>query len=427
MYKKEHIYKTYLTILKEELKPAMGCTEPIALAYAAALAREHLECIPDSVVAQISGSIIKNVKSVIIPNTDHSKGIRAAIASGIIAGNSKKELEAIANINQEQRVKIKEFLRKNSIEVRHLKSEHSFEIIISLHNGENYSKVHIIDHHTNVVQIEKNSIILFKQESDKTDNFAFPDRALLNIKDIWNFVNTVSINDIKDIIYPQIHCNMAIAEEGIKNNYGANIGKVLLNGSQNDLKTKIKAMAAAASDARMNGCALPVIINSGSGNQGITVSIPVIVYARESNCSEEQLYRALALSNLVAIHQKTEIGTLSAYCGAVSAAAGSTAAIAYLDGGTLSDIEHTIINTLSIASGMVCDGAKSSCAAKIAVSIDTGMLGYHMHKSGQNFHSGDGLISDGVEKTIKNIGRLGKIGMKSTNDEIINMMLEDES
>lgn len=425
MCKKVNLYETYIKILKEELKPAMGCTEPIALAYASALAREHLGSVPDSVSAQISGSIIKNVKSVIIPNTDQSKGIKAAIAAGIIAGDSKKELEVISEVSKEQITEMKAFMEKDIIKVEHLKSEYPFDLIITLYKGCDYSKVHIVDQHTNVVLIEKNSGIIFEKKPDENSNASVSDKSLLTINEIWDFINHVDINDIKDIIGPQINYNMAIAEEGIRNNYGSNIGKVLLNGRQHDLRTKIKAMTAAASDARMNGCAMPVVINSGSGNQGITVSIPVIVYARENNCSEENLYRALALSNLVAIHQKTSIGTLSAYCGAVSAGAGSGAAIAYLSGGSLKDIEHTIVNSLAITSGIVCDGAKSSCAAKIAVSVDTGILGYDMYKSGQQFCGGDGLVSNDIEGTMKNIGRLGNEGMKATNDEIIDIMLEN--
>lgn len=426
MKEKNQLFQTYIQILREELKPAMGCTEPIALAFAAALSREHLGSIPDSIVAQISGSIIKNVKSVIIPNTGQSKGIKAAIAAGTIAGRSEKELEVIAEVTEEQIKEMKEYLDQNCIKIEHLKSGHPFEIILRMQKGSEYVQVRIVDYHTNVVKIEKNSEILLEKEVDSSssDSQAL-DKSLLNIKDIWEFINTVELDKIKDILKPQIDCNMAIAEEGMRNDYGSNIGKVLLNSNLSDVRTRIKAMAAAASDARMNGCALPVIINSGSGNQGITVSVPVIVYAREHHASEEQLYRALALSNLVAIHQKTGIGTLSAYCGAVSAGTGSGAAIAYLDGGSLKDIEHTIANSLAVTSGMVCDGAKSSCAAKIAVSVDTGILGYEMYKSGQQFYGGDGLVGEDVEGTIQNIGRLGSTGMKSTNDEIIDIMLEN--
>lgn len=426
MYEQNYLYETYINILKEELKPAMGCTEPIALAYAAALAREYLGEIPDKILAQISGSIIKNVKSVIIPNTEYSKGMKTAIAIGTVAGDSKKELEVISTVSKDQIQEMKHFLNKTSIKIEHLKSNHPFDMIITMYKEQNYSKVHIVNHHTNIVLIEKNSEILFEKETDTT-GISSPcvDKTLLNIKDIWDFIHSVDLKTLKQIIKPQIDCNMAIAEEGIKNNYGSNIGKLLLNNNKHDVRTKIKAMAAAASDARMNGCALPVVINSGSGNQGITVSVPVIVYAKEHDCPEEYLYRALALSNLIAIHQKSSIGTLSAYCGAVSAGAGSGAAIAYLNGGTLKDIEHTITNTLAITSGIVCDGAKSSCAAKIAVSVDTGILGYDMCKSGQSFANGEGLISNGIEETIKNIGRLGSSGMKSTNDEIIDMILEN--
>ena len=246
------------------------------------------------------------------------------------------------------------------------------------------------------------------------------------MKDIYDFIDTCDIQDIRDVLMSQIRCNYAIAEEGMRHDYGANIGKVLMKNGSNSVLTKAKAFAAAASDARMNGCELPVIINSGSGNQGITCSIPVYVYAQEYGISEERMLRALALSNLTAIHEKTKIGTLSAFCGAVSAGAGAGAGIAYVLGADYEGVIHTVVNALAISSGIICDGAKASCAAKIATSVDAGIFGYQMYLEGQQFVGGDGIIVKGIENTIANIGRLGSSGMKETNREIISMMIGEK-
>lgn len=416
-------YGAYVQILKEELRPAMGCTEPIALAYAAATARQVLGELPDRVVIGASGSIIKNVKSVIVPNTNHLKGIPAAATAGIIAGNPDKELEVIAEVTPEQTVQMKEFLDNTEIKVEHVDSGLTFEIIVTLYKGDSYSKVRIVNYHTNIVLIEKNGEVLKHVDVDGEGEDGLTDRSLLSMEDIWDFINTVDIEDIREVLDHQIQCNMAIAEEGMRGDYGANIGKVLLEMNGNDIRTRARAMAAAGSDARMNGCELPVIINSGSGNQGITSSVPVIVYARELNVGEEKTYRALALSDLTTIHQKTPIGRLSAYCGAVSAGAGAGAAIAYLNGGGFEDVVHTVVNAVAIISGMVCDGAKASCAAKIAESVDAGILGYYMYKKGQQFRDGDGIVTKGIESTLKNVGRLAKEGMKETNEEIIKIMI----
>lgn len=425
MEKTNEKYGAYVKILEEELKPAMGCTEPIALAYAAAMARKVLGELPEKVAIGASGSIIKNVKSVIVPNTDHLKGIPAAAAAGIVAGQPEKELEVIATVSKEQIAEMKTFLENTEITVEHVDNGLTFEIIVTLFKGENYSKVRIANYHTNIVLIEKNGEILKQVEVAGEDEEGLTDRSLLNMKDIWDFINTCDVEDVKPVLGRQVAFNMAIAEEGMKGNYGANIGKVLLDMNGNDVRTRARAMAAAGSDARMNGCELPVIINSGSGNQGMTASIPVVVYAKELGVSEEKMYRALALSNLTAIHQKTPIGRLSAYCGAVSAGAGAGAAIAYLSGGDLEAIEHTVINAVAIVSGMVCDGAKASCAAKIAEAVDAGILGYNMHIRGQNFEGGDGIVKAGVEETIKSVGRLAKDGMKVTNEEILQIMIND--
>lgn len=423
MEKTNEKYRAYVQILKEELLPAMGCTEPIALAYAAAVARKTLGAIPDRVVIGASGSIIKNVKSVIVPNTGHLKGIPAAVTAGIIAGRPEKELEVIAKVTPKQTTQMKEFMEYTDITVEHVDHGVTFDIMITLYKGSSYAKVRIAVYHTNIVLIEKDGNILRQVEVKGEAEDGLTDRSLLNMEDIWDFSNTVDIADVKGILDRQIECNMAIAEEGLKGDYGANIGKVLIAMSEDNVQTKAKAMAAAGSDASMNGCELPVIINSGSGNQGITASVPVVVYAREKKVSEEKKYRALTLSNLTAIHQKTPIGRLSAYCGAVSAGAGAGAGIAFLCGGGYQEVVHTVVNALAIVSGIVCDGAKASCAAKIASAVDAGILGYHMYIRGQQFYGGDGIVTKGVEATLKNVGRLGKEGMKETNKEIIKIMI----
>ncbi len=425
MQKTEEKYDAYVQILKEELVPAMGCTEPIALAYAAAKAREVLGEMPDKVVIEASGSIIKNVKSVIVPNTDHLKGIPAAATAGIIAGRAEKELEVIASVTPEDCAKMKEFLAQIPIEVKHVDNGLTFEIGVTVFSGESYAKVRIVNYHTNIVLIEKNGEKLLEIKVEGENEEGLTDRSLLDMKSIWDFVNTVDIADIYDVLHRQIEYNTAISEEGLRGDYGANIGSVLLDMEGTNIRTRAKAKAAAGSDARMNGCELPVIINSGSGNQGMTCSLPVIEYAKELKVSEEKLYRALALSNLIAIHQKTGIGRLSAYCGAVCAGAAAGTGIAYLCGGGYAEVTHTVVNALAITSGIVCDGAKASCAAKIAAAVDAGILGYNMYIRGQQFRAGDGIVTKGADETIRNVGRLGKDGMKETNDEIISIMVHD--
>ena len=422
--KKEDVkYGAYVQILKEELVPAMGCTEPIALAYAAAKAREVLGEKPDKVRIGASGSIIKNVKSVIVPNTDHLKGIPAAAAAGLIAGRPEKQLEVIADVSMTEIEEMKDFLQNTEITVEYVDNGITFDIIVTESKGESSATVRIANYHTNIVLIEKNGKILMEEKVEGEKEEGLTDRSLLNMKDILDFARTVDVEDVKEVIGRQIAYNTAIAKEGLEGDYGANIGSVLLKMEGDNIRVRAKAMAAAGSDARMNGCELPVIINSGSGNQGMTCSLPVIEYAKELNASEEQLYRALTLSNLVAIHQKTGIGRLSAYCGAVCAGVAAGAGIAYLYGGGYEEIAHTVVNALAIVSGIVCDGAKASCAAKIASSVEAGILGYNMYKCGQQFYAGDGIVTKGVDETIKNIGRLGKEGMRETNVEIIDIMV----
>ena len=423
MEKTNEKYQAYVQILKEELVPAMGCTEPIALAYAAAVAKKVLGEMPDRVIVEASGSIIKNVKSVIVPNTGHLKGIPAAAAAGIVAGDPDRELEVIAQVDPDQIDQMRSFMDNVPIKVEHIDNGVTFDIVVTLYHGTSYSKVRIANFHTNIVLIEKDGEVL-EQQDVSSDDETMTDRSLLNMEDIWDFITTADTEDIKEVLDRQIQYNWAIAEEGLKGDYGANIGKVIRETSRpEDVAARAKAYAAAGSDARMNGCELPVVINSGSGNQGITVSVPVLVYAKELKASEEQTYRALALSNLTAIHEKTPIGRLSAYCGAVNAGAGAGAGIAYLSGGGYKEVVHTVVNALAIVSGIVCDGAKASCAAKIASSVDAGIFGYNMYTRGQQFYGGDGIVTKGVEATLKNVGRLGKEGMRETNEEIIKIMI----
>ena len=425
MKRTDEKYQAYVKILEEELVPAMGCTEPIALAYAAAKAREILGCLPDKVEIGASGSIIKNVKSVIVPNTGHLKGIPAAAAAGIVAGDASRELEVIADVSEEETKAIAEYLKNTRITVEHIDQGITFDILVTVKKGDSYARVRIANYHTNIVLVEKDGEKLLDLPVEGEKEEGLTDRSLLDVEDIWDFINTVEIDDIRAVISRQIEYNTAIAREGLRGDYGANIGSVLLSAYGDDVKNRAKAMAAAGSDARMNGCELPVIINAGSGNQGMTCSLPVLEYAKELNSEEDQVYRALALSNLVAIHQKTGIGRLSAYCGAVSAGAAAGAGIAYLCGGGYEEVIHTVVNALAIVSGIVCDGAKASCAAKIASAVDAGILGYHMYLNGQQFYAGDGIVTKGIEGTITNIGRLGKEGMRETNEEIIKMMIEE--
>jgi len=417
-------YSAYINILKEELVPAMGCTEPIALAYCAAKAREVLGAMPDKVVIGASGSIIKNVKSVIVPNTDHMKGIPAAAVAGIVGGDAAKELEVIAHVTPEQIAGMRTFLENTPITVEHVDNGLTFDIIVTLYKGEEYARVRIVNYHTNIVLIEKNGEVLKEVKVEGEGESGLTDRSILNIADILDFAETVDVDDIREVLGRQIQYNTAIAEEGLRGDYGSNIGSVLLQTyGDESVMVRAKAMAAAGSDARMNGCELPVIINSGSGNQGMTTSLPVIEYAKELKVSEEKLYRALAVANLVTIHQKTSIGRLSAFCGAVSAGAGAGAGIAYLLGTDLDGISHTVANAIATTGGIVCDGAKASCASKIATAVEAGILGYNMHVRNQNFQPDDGLVGETPEETIANIGRLGKQGMKYTNEEIIKIMV----
>ena len=424
MDRKDNIYKTCVEILRRELVCAMGCTEPIALAYCAAKARAVLGTLPDRITVEASGNIIKNVKSVVVPNTGGRRGIAAAAAIGVLGGDEKAGLEVISNVKAETSAALGSYLEHTPIEISPLASDELLDMIVTVYKGDSRAKVRIANEHTHIVRIERDGAVLFETEAAvQTGESALPDYTLLTVKNIYDFAVNCVLEDVRPVLDRQIALNTAIAEEGLRRDYGANIGKVLLTTGDN-LRTRAKAYAAAGSDARMNGSEMPVVICSGSGNQGLTASLPVIVYARGLKADDDALYRALLISNLVTLHCKASIGRLSAYCGAVSAGAGAGAGIAYLYGGDERVIAHTIVNCLAITSGIVCDGAKSSCAAKIATAVETGIFGFEMFKNGQQFYGGDGLVVKGVEKSIANFGRLGRVGMRETDQEIIRMMTE---
>ena len=423
MNKNEEQYRLYTEVLTDELRPAMGCTEPIAIAYAAAKARDVLGELPTSLSVEVSGNIIKNVKSVVVPHTGGMRGIAAAAAAGVIAGRADAELEVLSRAEEAGSKRIEDYLKDTPITVSRCESGNIFDVCVTARKGEESSFVRITGFHTNIVSVRKNGVTLFEKE-DAAETSDPIDRGFMTIEGIVDFACSVDPGDVREVLERQISYNMDIAEEGLKNDYGANIGKTLLRMGGDDISYKMRAYAAAASDARMNGCEKPVIINSGSGNQGITASVPVIVYARHIGAAHEELLRALCVSNLVTIHLKTGIGRLSAYCGAVSAGCGAGAGIAYLQGGRFDTIAHTVVNSLAVTSGIVCDGAKASCAAKIAAAIDAGLLGLNMYKDGNQFYGGDGIIKKGVENTIANVGRLARNGMEETDREIIRLMME---
>ena len=417
-------YGNYLKILQEELVPATGCTEPIAIAYGAAKARELLGVLPESVLVEASGNIIKNVKSVVVPNTNSLKGIEAAAAAGIVAGQSDKILEVISEVTPAQRAEIRAYLADHPIVVNPAEGDKVFDILITLRAGNDHVKLRISDYHTHIVYIEKNGEVLFQSGEVLSDSARdmLTDRSCLSVEGVLDFASTCNLEDVRALIERQIDYNYAIAEEGMRHSWGANIGSVLKEHYGVGIYSRARYMAAAGSDARMSGCEMPVIIVSGSGNQGITASVPVVEYAKELNVSRDQMVRAVLLSDLLTIHLKTGIGRLSAYCGAVSAGCSAGAAIAYLHGGGFREIAHTLVNSLAIVSGMICDGAKASCAAKISAAVDAGLVGYSMFRSGQQFRGGDGIVTKGVEETIRNIGRLGRLGMRETDREIIRIM-----
>ena len=420
----DEIQKMYLAILKEELVQATGCTEPIAIAYAAARLRNILGKEPEKIRAEVSGNIIKNVKSVIVPNTGGLKGIAAAIAAGAIAGDASKILQVIASVPETLHTKIADYAQTTPIEIICADTPRLLDISLTGWADGHSAKVHIANNHSNIIFEEKDGTVLLEKDTGNSAEDSLTDKSVLNLKDIIEFANTTDLYKAGPLLEAQINCNMTIAEEGLKNNWGANIGSVLLKEYPQGIKTEAKAWAAAGSDARMSGCELPVVILSGSGNQGITASVPVIRYAMNLGVSREKLYRALLISDLVTIHQKSGIGRLSAYCGAVSAGVGAGAGIAYLLDGSYDAIAHTIVNAVAIISGTICDGAKPSCAAKIAASVDAGILGYNMYRNQQEFKGGDGIVTKGVENTIANIGVLAQEGMRQTDRTILSIMTE---
>lgn len=427
MEKADQRYEMYTAILREEMLLAMGCTEPIAVAYAAAVARSVLQT-PSAIERcemYISGNIIKNAKSVVVPNTSGMKGLETAAAAGIAAGNERAGLQVLSCVGEAEKQAISSLLHGCRFQVFPAESPKIFYIEICLYTPDETAKAVIEDFHTNLTVLEHNG----RTEKIKAPGCSSQceqsqtDRSRMNVEDILDFASTVDLQDVRDLIERQIHCNTAISEEGLYHPWGAQVGRTMLKADAVDVYTRAAAAAAAGSDARMSGCELPVAIVSGSGNQGLTASMPVIVYAKETGASEEKLFRALLISNLITIHQKTSIGRLSAFCGATSAGVGAACGIAYLDGGGYEEISHTIVNALAVLSGMVCDGAKPSCAAKIATAVNNGIFGYRLFRQGLQFYAGEGIVTKGVENTIANVGRLANQGMRDTDCEILDIMV----
>lgn len=428
-------YQQFLQIMQQELIPALGCTEPIAIAYAAARARAVLGCMPEKITVKCSGNIVKNVKGVIVPTTGNLRGIDTSALLGTIAGDPEGGLEVLRTITEADVARTRELLKEHICCVEIIQGESNLQIIVISEKGNDSAEVEIRDEHTNIVRISRNGEAIYDNTSLKGGtkvsesipcNSQEPDSELFSLENIYEFAGTVAIEDVKEILDRQIKYNTQIAEEGLQNPYGANVGKTILKNYGEDVKALAKAYPAAGSDARMGGCTMPVIINSGSGNQGMTVSLPVIIYAEHLKADREKLYRALVLSNLIAVHLKSGIGKLSAYCGVVSAACGSGAAISYLHGAPLDTIEKTITNVIANVSGMVCDGAKSSCAAKIASAVDAAIMGHYMAMDDNTYGVGEGLVKENIEKTISTISTMGREGMKKTDEEILQLMIKEE-
>ena len=426
MIRGDALYQQFVAILKEELRPAMGCTEPIALAYAGAKAREVLGTLPERIDVLVSGNIIKNVKSVVVPNTGGLRGIAAAVCAGVVAGDAGKQLEVIASVSREKQTQLKEYMREVTINISPSESALVFDIDLTLYAGEDTARVRIVNHHTNIVHISRNGVVELEMPVEESSEDNLTDKSCLSIERIVEFADVLDVNDVKEFVGRQLQYNMAIAKEGLSGNWGANIGSVILNQQGTADNRRAAAWAAAGSDARMSGCEMPVIILSGSGNQGITASVPVAIYAQAFGASEEELIKAVAVSDLVTVHQKTGIGRLSAYCGAISAGVGAGAGIAYLHGGRKEAVAHTVVNAVAILSGTICDGAKPSCAAKIAAAVDAGILGYNMYLENQQFYGGDGIVTKGVDNTVRNVGILAREGMRQTDRTILEIMLAND-
>lgn len=419
----QEIYNKILKILKHELVPALGCTEPIAIAYAAAVGREALGTEPDRMKVQCSANIIKNAKSVVVPMTKNMRGIEAAALVGMIGGDAGKKLEVLTTINDQHLNRVRQLLEKGICIAELLDTEEKLHLKMFMWAGDEVCMVELLRTHTGIKRIEKNKQVIFEQQIDEKQHQDL-DYSSLNIENILAFANHAPLEEVEPVIGRQIEYNTKIAAEGLKNDYGVNIGATILETYGTDAKVKAKAMPAAGSDARMNGCELPVVINSGSGNQGMTVSLPVIEFAKMLEVDREKLIRALCVSNLVSIYQKSAMGRLSAYCGAVTAASGAGAGITYLYGGGKMEIGQTIINTLGNVSGIVCDGAKSSCAAKIASSVDAAILATSMTLGGKVFQSGDGIVKDSIQKTVDGVVELAKEGMRETDEVILRIMID---
>ena len=423
---KENVMRDYIAILSEELVPATGCTEPIAIAYCAATVKKLLGKLPERVTATVSGNILKNVKSVVVPNTGGRKGIRPAIAAGMVAGDPDRDLQVIADLPPEALTALDDFLRTADIDVICGESPCKLDIDIQAVAGSRSARVRITNHHTNIVHMERDGQVLRDLPVVDAAEEHMTDKSCLNVEDIVRFADTVPLEAVQELLLRQIEQNTAIAEEGLRGVWGAQIGRILLEDYGDDIKQRAKAYAAAGSDARMSGCEMPVVILSGSGNQGITACLPVVVYARHIGATREQLIRALLVSDLVTIHQKSGIGRLSAYCGAISAGVGAGAGICYLLGGGFSAVAHTVVNAVAILSGTICDGAKPSCAAKIAAAVDAGIMGYRMYLHHREFHSGEGIVAGSVDDTIANVGLLAQQGMRQTDHTILRIMQDGE-
>ncbi|MEF9969854.1 MAG: L-serine ammonia-lyase, iron-sulfur-dependent, subunit alpha [Ruthenibacterium sp.] len=418
------MYQNYVKILQSELVPALGCTEPIAIAYAAAKARATLGCFPEKIEIRCSGNIIKNVMGVTVPNSGGMKGIDVAATLGVVGGDADSELEVLEKVTQADIDRTASLVKSGFCTCNLEENVENLYIIAKVFCGEHTAEVTIINRHTFITRIEKDGNVLFEQAVGDVKSKGDIDKSQLNVQDILTFADTVCIDDVREVLDRQIEMNSAIAEEGLSKKYGTQVGSTLLEVYGDDVKIRARAKAAAGSDARMSGCSLPVVINSGSGNQGMTVSLPVIEFAKELGVSREKLYRALVISNLISIHQKRYIGSLSAFCGAVTAAAGAGAAITYLYGGDYHAICLTIVNTIANVGGIVCDGAKPSCAAKIASSVDAAILAHYLSSKNCTFGDGEGFVQGDVEATIRSMGYIGRVGMKATDTEILNIMID---
>lgn len=417
----------YLDILKRELVPALGCTEPIAIAYASAKAGQVLGEFPKRMEIRCSGNIIKNVKGVQVPHAGGMRGVDTAAVLGLVGGNPDRELEVLEDIKPEHLEKTKELLAQNFFSCSLQENVDNLYIVASVYSDRHQASVTIVNRHTLITEIQKDGKILYHTDIPHQEPNQTNASWKLTVRNILDFAQTVDLELVKPILDRQIQMNTAIAQEGITASYGAQIGRVLLDSCGHDVRTRARAMAAAGSDARMGGCSLPVVINSGSGNQGVTVTLPVLEYAKEWNVSKETIYRALLISNLISIHQKHYIGSLSAFCGAVTAACGAGAAITYMAGGSYEEISRTIVNTLANVGGIVCDGAKSSCAAKIASAVEAAIMGYSLSMRGICFQPGEGMVQQDVEGTIQSMGHIGREGMRSTDIEILHIMMNQVS